>query len=222
MSDHLASRRLACLACGATNDGLSPLGEDLRMRRDGPHCTNARTCFDRQTAKPVEPPPTASSVEQRSAAPKLCPDPILGSRDGWAWCSSCGGIQPPGHTHGEPDTRPAMFKTFTPEQIDSCMRVGRAEVEANEEYARNRYPPDKGGPALKRLNEVRAEHAKLFRDVVLERAEFAESLLCAMAFDHWHEINPAFSHGDIYSLHPSDGPGCAMCDEFRVSLRSGR
>ncbi len=29
----------------------------------------------------------------------LHPDPDLGTRDGWAWCSRCGGIKPPGHVH---------------------------------------------------------------------------------------------------------------------------
>lgn len=29
----------------------------------------------------------------------LCPDPQLGTRDGWMWCAECGAIQPPGHKH---------------------------------------------------------------------------------------------------------------------------
>ncbi len=29
----------------------------------------------------------------------LCPDPVLGTRDGWAFCGQCGGIKEPGHSH---------------------------------------------------------------------------------------------------------------------------
>jgi hypothetical protein len=29
----------------------------------------------------------------------LCPDPQLGTRDGWMWCAECGAVQPPGHKH---------------------------------------------------------------------------------------------------------------------------
>lgn len=35
--------------------------------------------------------------------------------------------------------------------------MGSLEWEANEEYRKNRYPPDKGGPALARLNKFRRD-----------------------------------------------------------------
>lgn len=31
----------------------------------------------------------------------LCPDPVLGTREGWKWCPKCGGIQPSNHVHHE-------------------------------------------------------------------------------------------------------------------------
>ncbi len=33
----------------------------------------------------------------------LCPDPVLGTREGWAWCDKCASIQPPNHTHYRPE-----------------------------------------------------------------------------------------------------------------------
>ncbi len=34
--------------------------------------------------------------------PKSCPDPILGTREGWDFCPDCAAIKPPGHIHGDP------------------------------------------------------------------------------------------------------------------------
>lgn len=54
------------------------------------------------------------------------------------------------------------FPTLTSEQIRSCIRLGQAEYAANAEYQSNRYHPERGGPAMARLRQVRAEHARLF------------------------------------------------------------
>jgi hypothetical protein len=32
---------------------------------------------------------------------EMCPDPTLGTREGWAWCADCAAIQPPFHAHWE-------------------------------------------------------------------------------------------------------------------------
>jgi hypothetical protein len=53
-------------------------------------------------------------------------------------------------------------KTLTREQIQSCIRLGQAEYAANVEYASNRYHPERGGPAMARLVQARAEHDRLF------------------------------------------------------------
>lgn len=29
--------------------------------------------------------------------PKLCPDPQMGTREGWEWCGRCAAIKEPGH-----------------------------------------------------------------------------------------------------------------------------
>ncbi len=31
----------------------------------------------------------------------LCPDPVLGDRTGWLWCSGCSAIREPIHIHGD-------------------------------------------------------------------------------------------------------------------------
>lgn len=36
---------------------------------------------------------------------KLCPDPQLGTRDGWTWCSRCAAIREPAHTCYRPASR---------------------------------------------------------------------------------------------------------------------
>ncbi len=62
---------------------------------------------DPRRLAPVEPPPAADTTEQGSAAPNhfdanprpLCPDPVLGTRAGWSWCSLCFSIQAPNHIH---------------------------------------------------------------------------------------------------------------------------
>ncbi len=36
----------------------------------------------------------------------LCPDPILGTREGWAWCTDCCGIREPQHTCYRPRAEP--------------------------------------------------------------------------------------------------------------------
>lgn len=115
------------------------------------------------------------------------PRPLDKATNGFIRCPECETVvQLPHECEPAVDERPAMFKALTPDEIDVCIRLGAAEVDANLEYATGRWSaePGQGGPAMARLREVRAEHAKLFRDLVLERAEFAESLLCALAFDH--------------------------------------
>jgi hypothetical protein len=64
--------------------------------------------------------------------------------------------------------------TLTKEQIESCIRLGRFEWEANKEYATNRFDPEKGGPALKALIQARKEHSRLFEETE-QRASSADS-----------------------------------------------
>lgn len=42
-------------------------------------------------------------------------------------------------------------------QINRALMMGSLELEANEEYERGRYHPEKGGPALARLNVFRKD-----------------------------------------------------------------
>ncbi len=51
--------------------------------------------------------------------PKLCPDPQLGTRDGWTWCADCCGIQSPGHVHGDP------IEQMDAEELRRLVRVMR-------------------------------------------------------------------------------------------------
>ncbi len=98
----------------------------------------------------------------------LCPDPILGTREGYKFCSSCGGIKEPEHDHSpEQDWKSAAYD------------IGDRWRETNDE----------------RLDAIK-------------RAEFAESLLCALAFDHelWL-LTPR------YESHP--GSGCVFCEGLK-------
>ncbi len=94
---------------------------------------------------------------------QLTPDPQMGSRDGWAWCPVCGGIQPPEHNHG----------------IQLCAPGGACRF---------------SGPLID----------------LAARAEFAESLLCAVVFDHvrmmqgHHRIGEATCYFD-----------CSLCEAAR-------
>ncbi len=53
------------------------------------------------------------------------------------------------------------FPKLTREQIESCLKLGSAEYAAGEEYHRGRYDPERGGPAMAKLREVRKAHAAL-------------------------------------------------------------
>jgi len=45
---------------------------------------------------------------------------------------------------------------MTPERINESIKIGRLELAASEEYRQARYHPERGGPALKALNDARA------------------------------------------------------------------
>ena len=61
--------------------------------------TNGATSHEQ---RPVEKVPPVKAVSPEVQQPRsLTADPILGTRDGWNWCSNCSGIQPPGHEHDE-------------------------------------------------------------------------------------------------------------------------
>lgn len=58
--------------------------------------------------EPFSPCIACGKPDRRSTAPfdpeprELCPDPQLGTREGWEWCAECAGIQPPGHVCRDP------------------------------------------------------------------------------------------------------------------------
>lgn len=61
----------------------------------------------------------------------LCPDPVLGTRDGWAWCPDCGGIKEPGHGHG-----PALTDG---DEVDWRRECGIAQEATAEEQRRSEF-----------------------------------------------------------------------------------
>ncbi len=50
---------------------------------------------------------------------KLTPDPKMGTRDGWDFCVTCGGIQPPGHICRDP------IELMDAEELRGLIRVMR-------------------------------------------------------------------------------------------------
>lgn len=49
------------------------------------------------------------------------------------------------------------FPRLTMRQIRRSLTMGSLEVAANEEYRKGKYHPEKGGPALARLNKFRKD-----------------------------------------------------------------
>ncbi len=47
--------------------------------------------------------------------PKKSPDPVLGTRAGYQWCATCGGIKEPGHEH---------FSRMGAEMTKTCAKCG--------------------------------------------------------------------------------------------------
>ncbi len=68
--------------------------------------------------------------------PKLCPDPILGTRDGWEFCADCAAIKPPGHIHGDP------IEEMSRDELIALIRVLRlANVSQESIVANGKAPP---------------------------------------------------------------------------------
>lgn len=58
----------------------------------------------------------------------LCPDPQLGTREGWGWCGECGALQPPTHVHSSPLNKlyePAAREAF----LFEALELANAEAE---------------------------------------------------------------------------------------------
>ncbi len=142
---------------------------------------------------PVEPQPVASSVEQGTAARKLCPDPQLGTREGWQWCGDCGGIQPPGHTHDPGESA---------DELRGQRDRARQELHAHRVFVNDIDRDDR-------------DHNRRLYEQEQTRAEFAESLLCAMALTHGFEMLGLMEVGEWDRFNCEPESGCVFCKAAR-------